>query len=312
MSTDDDTPVGRVAAAYDRLIGRFVTWAEAEPDVRAAFVVGSRARVDTPADEWSDLDLVIVMTDPNRLLRRSEWLRNLGTVWVTYLEPTAVGAGMERRVLFEGGLDVDFVPTPLDLTTQIAEHGWPSDLVAVARRGIRFVLDKDGLASRLPALPEAPRAVAPSEDQYASTVDDFWYHTVWVAKKLRRGELWTAKMGCDGYLKGLNLRMAEWHAGADSDWTRDTWHEGRFLDQWADPRVTASLPDAFAHYDQHDVVRALGATMRLFRWLAVETGERLGYAYPSETDRHTTALVSDYLERSPSTRSTSAAPSRLS
>jgi hypothetical protein len=202
MSTDDDTPVGRVAAAYDRLIGRFVTWAEAEPDVRAAFVVGSRARVDTPADEWSDLDLVIVMTDPNRLLRRSEWLRNLGTVWVTYLEPTAVGAGMERRVLFEGGLDVDFVPTPLDLTTQIAEHGWPSDLVAVARRGIRFVLDKDGLASRLPALPEAPRAVAPSEDQYASTVDDFWYHTVWVAKKLRRGELWTAKMGCDGLPEG--------------------------------------------------------------------------------------------------------------
>jgi hypothetical protein len=32
--------------------------------IRAVGLVGSRARLDHPADEWSDLDLVLVATDP--------------------------------------------------------------------------------------------------------------------------------------------------------------------------------------------------------------------------------------------------------
>lgn len=72
-------------------------------------------------------------------------------------------------------------------------------------------------------------------------------------------------------------------------------HRGRFLDQWADPRAVAALREAFAHYELEDVGRALLATMGLFRWLAQETGERLGYGYPSEADERITALVRSHL-----------------
>jgi hypothetical protein len=36
------------------LESRVAEWAAAEENVRAAALVGSRARVDVPADEWSD------------------------------------------------------------------------------------------------------------------------------------------------------------------------------------------------------------------------------------------------------------------
>ena len=43
--------------AYEWLIARFSEWAQTQPDIRLAFVIGSRARVeDHPADEWADLD----------------------------------------------------------------------------------------------------------------------------------------------------------------------------------------------------------------------------------------------------------------
>ena len=37
----------------------FASWAGATDDIRAAFIVGSRSRDDHPADEWSDLDIIL-------------------------------------------------------------------------------------------------------------------------------------------------------------------------------------------------------------------------------------------------------------
>jgi hypothetical protein len=42
------------------LIDCFVTWAQLRPDVRAGVVLGSWARNDMPADNLSDLDLVVI------------------------------------------------------------------------------------------------------------------------------------------------------------------------------------------------------------------------------------------------------------
>ena len=56
--------VGKIAEAYERLIERFVQWAQTDDNIRAAIVIGSRARVDHPADEWSDLDILILANDP--------------------------------------------------------------------------------------------------------------------------------------------------------------------------------------------------------------------------------------------------------
>ena len=288
--------MGNITVAYERLIDRFVAWAQTQPDIRAAIVLGSRARTDRPADEWSDLDLLVVTSDPGRLLAQTDWLEQLGRPWLTFLEPTAVGGMTERRVLFEGGLDVDFSPVPAELVRQFQAAGWPPEVAGVVRRGMRFVLDKDGLAASLSAPSgEPPAPQPPTQERFLNLVNDFWYHAVWIAKKLRRGELWTAKLGCDGYIKRLLLTMIEWHAGAAGGWSVDTWHNGRFLEQWADPRAVDGLRGAFAHYDAADVRRALLATMDLFRWLATEAAGRLGYPYPTSAEEHVTALVRGYL-----------------
>ncbi len=88
----------------DQLIKRVIKWGEGCSDVRAMVILGSQARTDCPADEWSDLDLWLVVTDADRYLSQTEWLENIGKPIITFLEPTATGEGMERRVLFEHDL----------------------------------------------------------------------------------------------------------------------------------------------------------------------------------------------------------------
>ncbi|MFW5776135.1 MAG: aminoglycoside 6-adenylyltransferase [Spirochaetota bacterium] len=200
-------------AAYERLTERFVEWAQREDEIRGAVVIGSRARTDHPADEWSDLDILLYTTDPERYRGNDAWFRPIGEAWLSFEEPTPDGQGFERRVLFAGGLDVDFVPLPTGHLRDMAERGIPQDAADLFLRGVRILVDKDGLLARaIRHDVAAPAYVPPNETVYLNSVSDFWYHTVWTAKHLRRGELWWAKSCCDGYLKNLLHRMLEWRA----------------------------------------------------------------------------------------------------
>lgn len=87
---------------------QFTQWARAQEDIRLALVVGSRARTDRPADECADLNVVVVTPQPERHVARAHWVEGFGCAWLTFAEPTARGGQKERRVVFGGGLDVDF------------------------------------------------------------------------------------------------------------------------------------------------------------------------------------------------------------
>ncbi|HZC74338.1 MAG TPA: aminoglycoside 6-adenylyltransferase, partial [Gaiellaceae bacterium] len=92
----------------EAFLGRVAEWAASRPDVRAAVLVGSQARSETPADEYSDVDIGLFADEPALLLEDRSWLRTFGEPVLSFLEPTAVGGQLERRVLFDDGLEVDF------------------------------------------------------------------------------------------------------------------------------------------------------------------------------------------------------------
>jgi aminoglycoside 6-adenylyltransferase len=246
--------------------------------VRAVALVGSGARQEHPADEWSDLDLVLIATDPQGYLASTDWLAEIGNAWFTFPERHFEEAEfIERRVLFASGQDVDFIIP----SVESAQQGFAGTFIPeIAARGLRVLLDKDGLLPVIPSATVLHANVRPSFQEFDEVVNDFWFHAAWTAKKLRRGELWVAKFCCDAYPKRLLLRMIEWHAQATQN--ANTWYNGRFLEQWAAPSVVGELRKAFAHYDEQDIWRALRSTIDLFHRLAGETAERLKVPYPAE------------------------------
>jgi aminoglycoside 6-adenylyltransferase len=287
--------VDQVAAAYRELEERLYRWAQREDNLRVVLVFGSRARGDHAADEWSDLDVLLLARDPEKYRAARDWLSHIGTPWLSFLEPTPDGNGYELRVLFEGGLDVDFCPDSIDRFRRALQEGLSPVDADLLGRGVRILVDKENLSGRLEALRIEPgsSAVPAGEPEFLNAVNDFWFHAVWTAKRLRRGELWRAKHCCDVYLKQLLLRMLEWHARASRGPQLDTWMGGRILSEWADPRAVDALPTVFAHYDAEDIWRALLATMGLFRWLAVEAAQVLGYTYPCFGDERATEWVQE-------------------
>jgi aminoglycoside 6-adenylyltransferase len=289
-----------VALAYEKLIERFVTWAEKETNISSAVVIGSRARTDHPADQWADLDVIVVTRDPARLLSRTDWLAVIGKTVLTFIEDTSNGDEKERRVMFDTGLDVDFSVIPYakiemmlqpEVFAQVVEQ-----MSNVFGRGVRVLLDKEGQVERLGKLisqDKVPPPQLPSETNFLQVLNDFWYHTVWTARHLRRGELWWGGSGLNGRLRDLLFIMMEWQARASKGPNHDIWFRGRFLEEWADPRAVQALGGVLSHYDAEDTWQALLAMMELFRWLAMEVAERWGFAYPIEGDVFATKLTKD-------------------
>jgi aminoglycoside 6-adenylyltransferase len=287
----------------DALLERFVDWAGRRDDIRAAIVVGSRARRDVPHDEFSDLDIPFFCTEPAKYTMRKDWLSDIGAPVVSFREPTSDGNNFEHRVLFEPDLDVDFVPLPAGDLNRLAAMEpevagrWLAGKPGLTR-GCLVVLDKDGIMPILVGLPTARGPTPPpTADEYAETVNGFLYRALWTARKLRRGELWTAKESLDVGMKRLGLLpMLEWHAMAVFGDDHDTWHDGRFLEKWAEPSAAKRLPGTFARYDSADIGRALHSSMDLFRDLAAVVSERNGFEYPTSADTRIRDLVDRTLE----------------
>ena len=276
---------------YDLILQRLAQWADSCEKLYAAVVIGSQAREDRPADEYSDLDIILTVDEPEDFLGSDAWLKELGEPRVSFVEDS-LGGSKERRVLFEGALDVDFVIfTREGLQMAAKELG-----DGILKRGYRVLVDKIGLEALL------PKAGAPgtggrllTEAEFCNLVQDFWYHGVWTAKKLLRGELWTAKDCVDNYMKWKLLALAECYAHAFHGPSYDTWHSGRFLEEWAEEWFVRYLSNIYAHYDRREIEHALLATMDLFRRMAKDVGGRLGYAYPAQADAYSTAWVKQAL-----------------
>jgi aminoglycoside 6-adenylyltransferase len=282
------------ATAIQQLKDRVVTWAESQPEICAILVIGSRARRDFPADEWSDLDLMVFATDSQRYLTGDDWLQDIGQVWLNF--PHQTGSGhQERLVHFDGGGKVDFVFCSVDDLRGMVESG---ELWGIYHRGYYVLVDKDELASQLPPSPFAPPPYEkPSADLFALAVNSFWHDAVYVARQIRRRNLWPAKMRNAKMKELVLLKMLEWHARAVNGWDYDTWHDGRFLSEWTDPQTWDELQDTFGGFGVAESWQALLAMMNLFRRLAVETASHLGYTYPVATDERFTRLVKSLYEK---------------
>ena len=284
-------------AAYAYLEQQFSDWASTQPAIQAVIIVGSQARSDHPADEWSDLDLIVFASDATSYLGDSAWLNTFGTV----IAAVSNSFGQHDRewiaLYADGGkldvafLSIDPAATPT-LQTMLDVFPYPN----VLQRGVRVLLDKTrpSIELHLPKI-EAPQLPSPAE--FTILLNHMWLDAIKAAKFIRRNDLWRAKQLCDGEMKQHLLMMLEWQAAMQPG-VRDIWYDGRFLNEWADPQALTELPATFAAYEAADLQRASFATLDLFRRLAHHVSIQLGYTYPIETDRFVAAHLQSILRGS--------------
>lgn len=130
------------AAALDDVLRAAGALARAEPGVRAIALVGSCAR-GTPGRD-SDIDLVVLGTDPRDLGRRDDWFTHFGKV--ALVGRRRFGEVTERRLRRSDGVEVEVGLAPLSWA---ATNPVDAGTARVVREGFGIVFDPDGALAGL-------------------------------------------------------------------------------------------------------------------------------------------------------------------
>ena len=263
---------------------RFVDWAAQQDDLRAAFIVGSQARRDHPADPFSDLDIILFVRDVEVRYQDASWLQEIAPLWLSQMGHTVSGEP-ERLALFAGGVQVDFVFHPVGVASQFQQMIAAGNIPGTIYRGTRVLFDKDGLLPVLPEPTPIPAVLPPTEAELRQRLESFWFSAVYCAKQLERGELWLFQNGSAGMIWPL-LQIIEWQARAAHGWDYDTWHAGKFIVEWADPEVYTTLQGVFARMQADDGWRALQVRLDLFHQIARKLAQALEYPYPAVLEQN--------------------------
>jgi aminoglycoside 6-adenylyltransferase len=185
---------------------------------------------------------------------------------------------------------VDYSVWPQALVERITEAAsLPDDLDV----GYRVLVDKDGATSGwAPPTYRAHVPAKPSQAEYEALVEEFWWGTTYVAKSLWRGELFFAKwvLDCDAK-SGALRRMLEWRVKLDHAWALRPGAYGRGLEALVPDDVWKELEATYVGTGVAENWDALFRTAALFRRVATDVGDGLGYAYPVDVDAGVTALL---------------------
>jgi len=273
----------------DDFLNTVIDWAIGRPDIVSLIMTGSRARPEGPVDSYSDYDLEVFTSVPEAYTSGHAWLEGIAPVWVLLATESSRGCPT-RLVIFEGGRKVDFSILPVSSLEDMVNG---QELNELYEQGYRVLIDRTGLASRLP--PPAyspPPGRLPTEAEFRAVIEEFWFEAWHIPKYIARGDLWVVKFR-DWTMKELLLRMLEWNAIADN---RAAAEIGSRMKSWTRPDLWRRLHKVFGRFDATDSRRALLATISLFRDIAAETADTLGYKYPRPVDDAISAYIRRVLD----------------
>jgi aminoglycoside 6-adenylyltransferase len=282
------------------VVARLVAWSEALTAIRALVLTSSRARADDSVDQLSDYDVIVAVAEAAAFAADGDWVSGYGRPLACWGDQDEL-YGMTtyfRGVVYSDGVKVDYTVWPDGLLERVAAAEALPDALDV---GYRVLLDKDEGTSGWPAPTYRAHIPAkPTKAEYRALVEEFWWDTTYVAKSLWRGEIAFAKFVLDYDAKFVALRrFLEWRIELDHDWSLRPGAYGRGLERRLPADVWSELAATYVGTDVEDNWNALFRATALFRRVATEVGDALGYGYPLEVDEEVTAQLEGVRQLSP-------------
>ncbi|MBN1200627.1 MAG: aminoglycoside 6-adenylyltransferase [Anaerolineae bacterium] len=266
---------------YADTIERICVWSQQTEEIKGTIIIGSQARDISRADQWSDLDLMVLVQTPDLFLKKNQWLGRFGNVVCAYNHITPLYSSSwdwcVKRVLFDDNRDIDFSILPYEHLDEIVAINQ-----TIMLKGHQVIYDAHAplLESSFGALKTADQdsaATLPTEDEWRNTINDLLYHIIWAFKKIKRQELWVAVSDINQHISSLLLRLIEWHTESITHQPTTIAYHGRFLEMRATGEVISRLRHCFTTYDSENAIETLGHLIDFTLFISQELHESSGY-----------------------------------
>ena len=276
----------------DVVIRKLIGLGERYEEIRAIILTSTRAAPNASPDTFSDYDPAIYATDFAPFAESDAWIQEFGPVLVMLRRDWWMPDGktwdgdpeaFTRLVMYEDGTKIDFGIRPVEALRKECQAATLSDEFDV---GYRVLVDKDGVAASLkrPTY-KAHIPARPTEAEYATFVNNFWWNSTYVAKHLWRDDLLPATWMLEGQRTYFLVKALEWSVEIDRGWNWRPGPVGKGLKKVLDSETYDELAATCAGGEIGVVWEAFFRMTALFRKTAMKVGEGLGYEYLHDLDR---------------------------
>ena len=259
----------------DSTLQSLLAYAEADPNIRAVLLEGSRAF--GMVDEYSDYDIVYVTCSSTPYLNCAILpflTETFGEIAV--LQTPDNGNPLDvytHLVQFQSGLRIDLTFNSLDF---LGRTPLESATVVLMDRDARFAdIPPPGDSDFWMKIPDA--------ETFRRHCNEFWWVAPYVSKAVARGQLVHAQEIFGQYVRPQYQWMLGHLAGARNDWQQVSIGKHgthiRRLVKPEDARFCDALEESYVTTESYTIRAALDTLMTAFQSLARQVSEAIGHPY---------------------------------
>lgn len=268
------------------MLNLILTFASEDERIRAVIMNGSRANPHVHRDMFQDYDIVYIVSTLDDFVRDRNWIRNFGELIIMQTPDESALVPSTRDcfaflMLFQDGNRIDLTLHPLE------------KLEAYTPEGLSVLLmDKDGIMGKLPPANDSQYLVKPpTEGEFSSCCNEFWWVSTYVAKGLWRRQLPYANFMLEHPVRDMLTLMLKWYVGTQMDFSVNVGACGKYFEKYLPPSLWETYLETFSEGEYKSIWEALFAMGDLFRETAMSVANSLGYAYPLHDDQRVTEYL---------------------
>lgn len=268
------------------MLDLIINTAKRDERIRAVLMTGSRVNPDGKKDIFQDYDIVYAVKDVAPFYNNAGYIERFGEL-IMLQTPEIMrnpsGDGHFTYLMqFADGNRIDLSFYTVESVIKSYAPGALNELNII-------LLDKDGVIPPFKASGEIYHIKPPSENDYFSCCNNFWWVSMYVAKGIWRDELPYAMSMLGEWVRGELHCMINWHIGIKTGFSVSAGKCGKYYKDFLSERHYEAYKATYSDSDYDNMWNALFKACGLFRELAVEAAGHFGYDYLFEEDKRVTA-----------------------
>ncbi|MCL2698307.1 MAG: aminoglycoside 6-adenylyltransferase [Oscillospiraceae bacterium] len=264
------------------MLDLIINTAKEDARIRAVIMAGSRANPNVPKDIFQDYDIGYIVEDVTPFYNNTEYIARFGELLMLQMPENMRGSSGGGHFVylmqFADGNRIDLCFNTLE-----------AHLRSTGDEPVTVLLDKD---NSLPPSQESDKAyhvIPPTENDYFSCCNDFWWCCMNMAKGIWRDELpYAMDMYNENVRRELHS-MIDWYIGMKNNFAVSPGKSGKYYKNYLSQKQYDMYKASFSGAEYDAVWKALFKAGDLFRAAALGVGVHFGFTYLHEDDRRVSA-----------------------
>ena len=237
--------------------------------VEAMALSGSRADIHSLRDQFQDYDVVYIVENLEDLISDLSWLDQFGILLIE--QHNVLGYRRLYLMLFEDGNRIDLTLCPKEYIQEWVD----------SEANFEVIKDDKGLFESYLPSPKRYWTCPPTEEEFATSCNEFWWVSAYVVKGIRRNQLIYATDHLHGICQQELLKALAWQVTSDRG-AVDIGKNYKYLFQYlpAEKEKEFSALLDLSSFDK--ITQSLFSTMKGFDCEAQELAKKMGFNYDQE------------------------------